>query len=1473
MGVTTIKRIENRSAATAAVFDLENPNARGHGVAVPPGGRLAVDLPIPWAPNGWDVPANHLEIRLGGQPRFAVWQAAKGDGDFVRCATDRAWHDPGDRIFGLPAVDGDRLLVVLDRYLSLLPFAPPAPLPDVTTIARVENRTARVATLFDAENPNAPGHGQAIGPDGVAAVHLPIPWAGRADEFPGHHLELRLDGQPRAWLWQAAGGDGNLVRVSTDGRWHDEGEPVQGLSGVNGRRTLVVLEDGVLVVAEDPFGLSVPDLQDLLGMANHRLCDQQPPDPPSATMESVPKRTAVAFSVAGPPSDALDRRQPGARFRYRDSGKRYGFRIDDRGLVVATDPDGRTTGLDRARSFAHRRTGEAIPAPPFDLLAASGGRVFAKAKDEDRFFFATLDETFVHLGPDGNDAAVPSTYFKLDPEFNRPGADPADLTAHLRGRFGHHPAAERFPNLFWPLLERGVMDGMIVRLDRGVWHQVDARPPLSRLNLSLVVVELGRRALAAHPLYALNPLLGVTSALVEALLARLGEGDDRKAPPSGVPVFDHVAFCRTDVLGANPITLRSVRYRRVLDLGIGHVHWHEQYHRVTGGEFQPMRSGRLLNAPLPPTTWLDLYQFANGPIRDGDGYIDGTCNYYVLVQLKDDAEIDADNDGRSDGIHPGAFAILYADEQFYFTQRWRLVDPADHAGLMTALVKWLHDDRSPDLVFSRPLYGWNPATYWCPFAAGQVGRKSRLAAAAQVLLVTGGEPPDRDPALLYSINFSYSTMDRTWRWRALPAPARYFATDEDAWEETIGTDQAPRVYPQTVRLREDTTIHLKGTRPGSPGPGRWYQRYLPAGNALVPPAGDLVAGQRPRTGYAHPWKFLPEAVFARADRFSHLGVFDAVDSRSLFYPVEPATAADAQALAAGEGGAWLDAGGQLAVSAWRFPWSGGGLDLVQKRPPSQYEPVTRLRIARRGGRWIATLWDKRDDDLRPFDGLPQRVMLTDNAAAATLTLGPAVLVDEPPAVRRAHVWLDDGGAAGIAFTAPLVGPGRAFENVWRVRLAALEPDPADPTKIGRVVHLATIETEGRFTPNAAGLFEHRWAPTAAALADLRRCCSAAGEAEFGTSLWFEDVVGHVGVPDELRWTPPPALRVSATPTAIPLGVPVAVTVRATDAQTAAPVEGTVSIDDRIAGTTNSPFTFTFESRIEEEFDPETRVRLRRTVYPAVSVSAPEYPRTGVPLDYYRPSLVARVEPASIPTGRAVQVTVRTTDARTSAPVAGRVAIGGQDIGATNAPFPHTFVTALASGTVTAAGYPTRTVAFPVYAPRLRVAAETPYLWIGRPTTLTIRAADATTGAAAGGRVLLDGRDVAATNVPFVHTFGATPPAGVVRAAGYPDAAIAWPPTRTPTVAATIQPHPVPVGTATTFTVRAVDADSRSPVDGSVTVNGTAVARTNVPFAYTVRVLRRRVYDAETGVFVYELVPPVATVSVAGYATVPLDLGL
>src|SRR6185369_8159201 len=104
---------------------------------------------------------------------------------------------------------------------------------------------------------------------------------------------------------------------------------------------------------------------------------------------------------------------------------------------------------------------------------------------------------------------------------------------------------------------------------------------------------------------------------------------------------------------------------------------------------------------------------------------------------------------------PPLYGILFQDEQAYFSQRWRIVGPDDTNGTMFSI--------AGDL--SRPEYEWNRDRFWDPFWARHINDNSRMAVSAQVLLVTG-QDPNTNWWRIFSINASWGTMARRWRWRS-----------------------------------------------------------------------------------------------------------------------------------------------------------------------------------------------------------------------------------------------------------------------------------------------------------------------------------------------------------------------------------------------------------------------------------------------------------------------------------------------------------------------------------------------------------------------------------------------------------------------------------------------------------------------------------------------------------------------------------
>ena len=198
MATTTIKRFENHSSNPIQLLNLERPLNRGHGIVVPPGGSIWVDMAVPWATQG-DFGTKHLEIKVNGVTRFWIWQANNNDGDFIRFSTDGQWHDMGDHVHGYAGTAtnifeavgglftnaedplarlllGERTIVVLDSHFECIPISPKPPLP-FTFIKRIENKSSGTVKLR-----NARWNAEVVVPPGeTKPLNMSVPWASSQD--------------------------------------------------------------------------------------------------------------------------------------------------------------------------------------------------------------------------------------------------------------------------------------------------------------------------------------------------------------------------------------------------------------------------------------------------------------------------------------------------------------------------------------------------------------------------------------------------------------------------------------------------------------------------------------------------------------------------------------------------------------------------------------------------------------------------------------------------------------------------------------------------------------------------------------------------------------------------------------------------------------------------------------------------------------------------------------------------------------------------------------------------------------------------------------------------------------------------------------------------------------------------------------------------------------------------------------------
>ena len=320
----------------------------------------------------------------------------------------------------------------------------------------------------------------------------------------------------------------------------------------------------------------------------------------------------------------------------------------------------------------------------------------------------------------------------------------------------------------------------------------------------------------------------------------------------------------------------AIQFSKVLDLGVGFTHWSEQWHKHFGGEMHSLRGTR----PIFQQDFLKMieYRFLNGPVVDGDGYVDGTINFYMLVKL-----------GSANSAQPDRYAILWTDEQTYFTQRWRLLHPTDDVlGDALSLARSLRNN--PEW------FNFSLAKFWSPLDDNLINDNSRMVVRRHVIAVTGfNQTLQRHEIFTTAHNFG--VFDHTWRWRLFPAGQQVLidsgiAQDMDPTLPDITRTGTALAYivVNTLGLRDDPTLHVRGTmRPGGNAPlrpGRWVQRYLPADCRHVPARHQLTGG-KPAVGYDHRWDFISEAAYRRADLFYQFGVYEPrVDSRCQYYEVE-----------------------------------------------------------------------------------------------------------------------------------------------------------------------------------------------------------------------------------------------------------------------------------------------------------------------------------------------------------------------------------------------------------------------------------------------------------------------------------------------------------------------------------------------------------------------------------------------------------
>ncbi len=759
-------------------------------------------------------------------------------------------------------------------------------------------------------------------------------------------------------------------------------------------------------------------------------------------------------------------------------------------------------------TFHTSRDGKIKQTPKFDMFTANGNRLFAKEAKTDRLFMTTIDHLFWNYSIKDLDYEAISTaiFFKLDPELGNI-LTKDKLVSQLKKSvdYKNHPSALRY-DLYKIFLPNKVVDlgMMIVNHQPKHWYHIDSRPPPRK------------KMLENYPVY-----------------------QDIKYRCTSIPNLENIGF--------------SIDYKKILSLGIGSTHWHEQYSNIHGGEIQPAFDKTLLSIPNPynainTTVYVnnssistikfsDLYRFANGPVDDGDGFIDGTVNYYILCELNH----------QDDSVQK--YAILTIDEQFYFSYRWRAVgiDDYDPKDMFEGTI--LHTVLADD-----DTYHFEKKKFWDPFKKNCINGYSRLAVSKQVLIVNGIQ---NGKHYLYSINYSYSTMDRSWRRRKLPSenidyllghPGHNLphAHDPDAIKNPANKNS---VNPKSIFLRDDMTIILEGTKSFTVNGrsityrGRYYQKYLPS--TLKYPELGTGSNYIPDS-FDHQWQFVKEFTYQKMEQYSHFGIYEKVDDRHQYYELtmEPSDISklDKKIL-------WKDHNNQLKIDYYGINWKAinstvnAFLDCFLKRklfsntnyvkfkqqPLSMYNhDGTYFKVYDKSlngsNLQIAIFADKRDDDLMSATNDSSNVELV-NSNDTNIKIEPIFnkhfILNSPPQVEVAtftihkHVLSELITSISISFS--------MTEEVYDRRSNTMLKQDINKSiykiKVGipgidnilfdlsrdqfEYKHKHYVYKKENLTLDEKKLYE--------------KYCTKEKYWKYGTSIWFEDILGQKNIAEHTKY--------------------------------------------------------------------------------------------------------------------------------------------------------------------------------------------------------------------------------------------------------------------------------------------------------------------------------------------------------------------
>jgi hypothetical protein len=116
----------------------------------------------------------------------------------------------------------------------------------ITKILSLVNSTGGRVSIQCYENPEHPGNSAVAEPNSTAPCNMWIPWCLSADDFArGKHIVVSVQARPTYWIWQGNRSDGDAVRYSMTGQFHDPGDHIPGQDYPGGERHLDVMTGGL----------------------------------------------------------------------------------------------------------------------------------------------------------------------------------------------------------------------------------------------------------------------------------------------------------------------------------------------------------------------------------------------------------------------------------------------------------------------------------------------------------------------------------------------------------------------------------------------------------------------------------------------------------------------------------------------------------------------------------------------------------------------------------------------------------------------------------------------------------------------------------------------------------------------------------------------------------------------------------------------------------------------------------------------------------------------------------------------------------------------------------------------------------------------------------------------------------------------------------------------------------------------------